>query len=411
MSPRFLRPMVAIVTVPLVLAGCGGQQLGGDADTEGPYRVFFTADMTGPVSSQSRALLAGVRAAVDEANENGGIGGRTVELIENNDQNNPTSAVSALQAQIASGSIPDLVYPGGSSAVSLSLLPITTREEILSLGPTVASQLNDPEQYPYHFGTALPVAAYVNALAEELREADHQRVAMVFSNDPTGQASEETYREVLTSAGFEFESVGYASDALDMTPQLEQLRATDPDVLVFDGYGTAVQYVMRSRAGLQWDIPSYGTTTSSAYPLIDQLSGGDLENVFVVQEAWTVGESDTYAEVETLAQRVADGPESASLEESGVRLPATSAAIVHLAMWAAEESGGATDGPSIADTLTSGALPEEGGEETPWVTDAGGGNPYRYTSDNHFPSDEALGLVYIEPGSYDDLGFYRPGQQ
>src|SRR5699024_4959152 len=174
--------------------------------------------MTGATSTLNRGLLSGIKVAVDQANAAGGIGGREVELIENNDQNDPTSAVSALQEQINSGNKPDLVYPGGSSAVSLSLLPITTREEILTIGATVASQLNDPESFPYHFGTAELTNAYVPPFGQIAAEQGFEKIAMIFANTPTGQAAEAAYREDLEAAGMEFVSVGYQPDALDMTP-------------------------------------------------------------------------------------------------------------------------------------------------------------------------------------------------
>ncbi|KAA0918447.1 ABC transporter substrate-binding protein [Dietzia sp. ANT_WB102] len=410
MSRTVPKLLAGALALPLVLAGCGGQQLGEEASSDGPYRVFFTADMTGATATLSRALLSGMKVAVDDVNAAGGIGGRQVELIENNDQNDPTSAVSALQELINSGRKPDLVYPGGSSAVSLSLLPITTREEILTIGGTVASQLNDPESFPYHFGTAELTDAYVPPFTMIAEERGFEKVAMIFSNNPTGQAAEVAYREEITAAGLEFVSVGYQPDALDMTPQLEQLRSQNPDALIFEGYGTPVQYLMRSRSGMRWDVPSFSTQTSSTYPFVDDFSAAELEQVRVIQSNWTVDEGETPAEMVEFIDKVKALPEGDTLSKTGVRLPAVSAATFQLTAWAAEKNGGKTDTASIIDTFYN-DLPEEGGDATPWVTDSKGPNPYRFTEENHFPLSPPEIFLYIEPGMYDAGGMYVPGKR
>lgn len=406
-------PLVAgIAATAMALVGCSDTRLGEEAATssDGPYRIFFTADMSGPTSSVSRSVLAGVKAATEQVNESGGISGRQVELIENNDQNDPTMAVSALQEQINSGNRPDMVYPGGSSAVSLSLLPITTREEIFSAGATQSDLLNNPEEFPYHFGTTEPMSTYVDALVNELQDKGHQKVAMAFSNDPTGQASESVYREVIEEAGLDFTSVGYPTDALNMTPQLEQLRANDPDALVFEGYGTPVQYVMQSLTGMRWDVPAYGTATSSAFPLVDHFSPEQLANVLVVQENWAIDDGEVAEEMTAFAERAIATSEGSVVADIGIRTPAVAGATVQLAQWAAEKTDGDTSAKAMAEALTSG-IPEDGGEATPWVTDAKGPNPYRYTATNHFPTGSPEVPQFIKPGTYDELGLYVPGAQ
>ena len=410
MSRSVSKFLAGALALPLVLAGCGGQQLGEESSSDGPFRVFFTADMTGPTATLSRALLSGMKVAVDDANAAGGIGGREVVLIENNDQNDPTSAVSALQELINSGEKPDLVYPGGSSAVSLSLLPITTREEILSLGGTVASQLNDPEAFPYHFGTAELTDAYVPPFVQIAEEEGFEKIAMIFSNNPTGQAAEAAYRKEITAAGLEFVSVGYQPEALDMTAQLEQLRSQNPDALIFEGYGTPVQYLMRSRAGMRWDIPSYSNQTSSTYPFVEDFSEEQLRGVQVIQSNWTVNEGETPAEMVEFIEKVKAVPEGDTLPQTGVRLPAVSAATVQLTAWAVEQNGGKTDTASIVETFYN-DLPEEGGDATPWLTDSKGPNSYQYSEDNHFPFSPPEIFLYIDPGMYDDGGMYVPGKR
>ncbi|MFC9982898.1 ABC transporter substrate-binding protein [Gordonia sp. NPDC127522] len=396
-----------LLAVMVVTAGCGGPRLGEESDSSGPFRVFFTADLTGATATLNRGLLSGMKVAVEQANQAGGIGGRPVVLDVNNDQNDPTKAVSALQERINSGAAPSLVYPGGSSAVALSLLPITTRSGILSVGAAVASKLNNPAEFPFHFGTAEPTAAYIPPFVDVAKERDFTKIAMIFSTDPTGQATEAGYRRDVQAAGLEFQSVGFPPSALDVTPQLAQLQAGEPDALIFEGYGAPVQYIIRSRAGMRWTIPSFSTQLSATYPFVDNFSSTQLDGIRVIQANWTVDEGRTPAEMDDFISQVKATPEGKSLPETGVRMPAVAAATVQLVSYAAEHNGGKTDTQSLVQALYE--LPIAGEGATPWVTDSKGPNIYRYTPENHFPIAPPQTFVYIEPGAFDDQGMYVPG--
>ncbi len=393
----------------IVVAGCGGPRLGEEAESGGPFRVFFTADLTGASAALSRGLLSGMRVAVDSANAAGGIGGRPVVLDVNNDQNDPTKAVSALQERINSGSAPSLVYPGGSSAVALSLLPITTRSGILSMGATVAAQLNDPAKFPYHFGTAEPTAAYIPPFVDVARSHGFTKIAMIYSNDSTGRATEAGYRRDLQAAGLDFQSVGFPADALDVTPQLAQLQAGHPDALIFEGYGAPAQYIIRSRAGMRWTIPSFSTQLSATYPFVHNFSPAQLEGVRVIQANWTVDEGRTPAEMSTFIAQVKQTPEGQSLTETGVRMPVVAAATVQLVSYAAAHNGGKTDTESLIKALYK--LPVDGAGATPWVTDSKGPNIYRFTPENHFLTAPSQMFVYVDPGAFDAQGMYVPGKR
>lgn len=400
----------AAVASVLILTGCSGNKLGEEGESDGTFKVFFTADMSGATATFNRGLLSGIKAAIGEINENGGVAGREIELVEHNDQNDPTTAVSALQKEINSGNRPDLVYPGGSSAVTLSLLPITSKEKILSLGATVATEVNDPDKYPYHFGTAEPGQAYVPAFIKIAQEQGYKKVAMIYANTPTGQAAEKYYREAIEAEGMELQAVGYDNTALDMTPQLAQLKSGNPDALVLDGYGTPVQYVVRSRAGMNWDIPTFTDQTASTFPFVAQFSDEELTGLKVVQANWTVREDVVPEEMKKFVETVKQHPEADTLDKTGVRLSAVAAATVQLVAWAAEHNGGKTDADSITNTLEN-DLPEKGGDATPWVTDSKGENYFRFSGDDHFPTPLPGTYLYIDPGMYDEDGLYIPGMR
>src|SRR5690606_36399614 len=148
---------------------------------------------------------------------------------------------------------------GNTSNVGLSLLPILTREQIFSTGQQAA--INEPEDYPYHFGFVIPNPTQTQAMLERVQSDGYQKVAMLHANDANGTAVGDTYRALFEEAGIEFVAESFAPTDVDMTAQLQRLQSQDPDVLLLDGLGSVAGYELQSRTKLGWDITTPGHTS------------------------------------------------------------------------------------------------------------------------------------------------------
>ncbi|GAA5078383.1 branched-chain amino acid transport system substrate-binding protein [Thermocatellispora tengchongensis] len=392
----------------LPLTGCGGGSSGAGPAGDKPFVVYFTGDYSSEVSTNNASLDAGIKLAAEEFNASGGIDGRRIVVETANDQNDPTKAVSLLQQRLASGDKPDLVYPGGSSAVSLSLLPILTRQKIISVGGTVSTLLNDPAKFPYHFGISSPGQDYVPALLNEAKAKGYKKIAMLYSNDATGQSSAKIYKEAVEGAGLRFTEARYEASALDMTSQLNQLRAQDPDALVLNGYGTAALYVMRSRAQIGWDVPSYCDQLCSSFPYLKNLDAGQLKNVYVAVSSASLSTSERHPGLAGFIGKIKAGPAGEGITSTGWTLYSTGHDALALVVYAARQAN-STDADRLKATLEK--LPQPSGPP-PWFSAGPKGEylQFAYTPTDHFPAANAETYQYVSPGTYNEDGFYVPGQ-
>ncbi len=71
-----MKYLVILAIAVLILSGCTGY-----AVREEKIQVGFIAALTGPVADYGEPALKAAQLAVDEINNNGGINGKTVELI------------------------------------------------------------------------------------------------------------------------------------------------------------------------------------------------------------------------------------------------------------------------------------------------------------------------------------------
>lgn len=402
--------LLAVMSMAVVAttAACGGSE-SAKAKDAGPFRVYVSIDLSGPTKSYSAPIVAGLKLAADRINKDGGIQGQKVEVEAVDDQNNPTKAVSLLQKRLSDGQKPNLVYAGGSSSVSLSLLPVLSRNKILSMAGTVSNVLNDPAKYPYHFGVSAPGKAYAPAQAEEIKKAGHKKVGMIYSNDATGQSTFKLYEEALKAVGVELVSATYEATALDMTSQLQQLKAQRIDALIVNGYGTAALYVFRGRAQIGWDIPTFGDQLSSSFPLVKNLKATELTNVKIVTSSTSVVDGNQSALVPDLIAAIKAGEDAKILPVMGYGIFLTGYDLLELANEAAKQAK-STDPDKLKaalENLKQPAVP------MPWLSSGKDGDAviFKYSADNHFPTAGPKMLVFVEPGSYTEDGLYQPGKR
>ncbi|QTX05541.1 branched-chain amino acid ABC transporter substrate-binding protein [Agromyces archimandritae] len=124
---RPLAPAAALAAAAaLLLAGCsggiaGGDE-GGDGDASGPIKLGMLAPFSGSESAFGDYMKNGAQMAVDEINEDGGVDGRELELVVEDDACDATASVAAANKLVAAGV--EASVGGYCSGATLPVLPI-----------------------------------------------------------------------------------------------------------------------------------------------------------------------------------------------------------------------------------------------------------------------------------------------
>jgi branched-chain amino acid transport system substrate-binding protein len=220
----------------------------------------MVVSLTGGLQSVSQAQVQGMTAAVADVNKHGGVDGHQVTLKVVDDKLDPSTSVQLLTQEMGERK-PDLVWHGITSDATLAMLPLLTRNKVLSIGNTQSALINDPKKWPYAFGLTTPNSMEGTGEAAALAKKGIKKVALLTSNIANGQSVAQGYTSALEAKGIKVTAATYAPTDLTMTAQLEQLKASDPDILLLQGQGPAVGYILRDRTSLGWDIPTLGTSS------------------------------------------------------------------------------------------------------------------------------------------------------
>lgn len=393
-SRKILGVAAAIVALPLALAGCssggGGTPTDAPGDFNGTFNVYASLGVTGGLSAIAGANIDGLKAAVTAINATGGIDGREVKLTVGDDGADPAKAATLLQEQLDSTDI-DLVIAGNTSNVGLSLLPILTREGIISTGQQAA--INDPAQYPYHFGFVIPNKTQTAAMLEKVQDEGYKKVALLHANDANGTAVSDTYKALFEGAGIGFVDESFSPTDVDMTAQLQRLQAQSPDVLILSGLGAVAGYELQSRTKIGWDIPTIGHTDLGTTDLSAVSTEADWNNVQVMTFFSNDPDATRTSGFDDLMSNLKD-------EGSKIDQPISQYTAMWDPLWVAKyvwENSDSDDAADLQKTYQSLNLTAD--PDSPYTF-----LPYlKYTADSHQlvvePSDS---MRFIKPGPFVD---------
>ncbi len=264
-SKRLIAIPAVVTAAALALAGCSSTSTptaSSSASSSTPFRIVMVLPITGEVNAYATAEEEAMQAAVTYVNKNGGVDGRKATLTVLDDKLDPTTAVTLLQQQIQTAK-PDLVWPGATSNESLAILPVLTRNKILSIGNTQSDLINNPTKYPYEFSIVTQNSLEAVAAAAKLQTEGITKVALLTANDANGTSVAAAYTNALKADQISVAAETYAPTDLDMTAQLQRLQATNPDILLLQAPagGPAIGYVLKDRTKIGWDVKTLGTTS------------------------------------------------------------------------------------------------------------------------------------------------------
>ena len=113
-------------------------------------KIGWLSSLTGPLSAAALAENEGVKQAVEEINQSGGVLGRQIELLTRDTAGDPTKAVNFAQ-QLAHSEKVHFVIGPVNSGEGLATTPVLARAGVPSIVISVVDELTDATKFPLAF--------------------------------------------------------------------------------------------------------------------------------------------------------------------------------------------------------------------------------------------------------------------
>jgi len=363
----------------------------------GTYNVFAVEALSGPDAAYGQAAGDAVKAAVSVINNSGGVLGHKVVLTMKDDAGNPTTAVTLLESELAGPTKPNLVVPGLLSTETVPLVPITTKAGILTVAPGNAGVLDNPAKYPLHFSCTPLGSSAASALIAEMKSKGYTKIGIAVTDDEASVSTGSDLKADAKAAGMTYTAVQVSLTAVDATPEVEQLMAAKPQVVIFVMDGASNGVLLRARATLGWNVPFYSDIAGTSFNVGAQAPPQDWKNVYLQAQTFLV-----YGSPATQTPQFKTF--SAALSKYVPRVTQGMALYVNpydpLLVWAAAAKKARSVNPqkvaAAIETLTSSSkVPDFVGQGT------------LYGGDAHFPNFAPSDFVYVPVGPTVD-GLVKP---
>ncbi len=244
------------VAATLVAAACGREQSSGAA---APIRIGHFASLTGDTATFGRSTDNGIRMQIEEVNDRGGVLGRPLELVTEDDRSVTEEARTAAQKLLQRDPVVALLGEVASSR-SLAAAPEAQRARVPMISPASTNpRVTEVGDYVFRACFIDPFQGAVMAkFAGETLGAKRVAILFDFKQDySVGLA--DFFRKTFQSMGGEIVAdERYTSGDIEFRAQLTKIRATHPDAIFVPGYYTEAGLIAKQARELGITAPLLG---------------------------------------------------------------------------------------------------------------------------------------------------------
>lgn len=226
--------IVWIIVIVLVIWGISSisKDGGTGADT---IKIGFVGPLTGDLANMGENARAATQIAVDEINNAGGILGKKLEVVYEDDACNGATGANAVSKLINTDKVV-AVLGGLCSGATLGEAPISEAAKVpqlsyCSTNPTI-SQAGD-----YIFRDVPSDLFQAKYAAEYLMNKGKKNVALLTIKNDWGDGLNKAFTDAFAKVGGKIIiTQSFDSDVKDLKGQLVQIKAKNPDAVYFVSY-------------------------------------------------------------------------------------------------------------------------------------------------------------------------------
>lgn len=215
-------------------------------------KIGIIIPLTGATSQFGATMSAAAKIAADDVNRAGGINGRKIEVLIEDDQSNPEAAVRAARKLI---DVDKVVSIGGSyaSAVTSAIAPLCYESKTTLFTSSGADSITKLPHNGYIFRTSPTVTLQGTRVGQYALELGAKKMFFLGPQTPFAQSYIDIISKLFKEAGGEGSGLIYEDKRASYRTEVDQALRTNPDVIVLGGYVPDTSVVLKDlyRAGFE----------------------------------------------------------------------------------------------------------------------------------------------------------------
>jgi branched-chain amino acid transport system substrate-binding protein len=253
------------------LAAFAALGIGGSAAAQDTIKIGVTEPLTGAVAASGTYITNGARLAETVINRQGGVLGKKIELVIEDNKSNPKEAVASAEKLILKDKVP-ILMGAWSSTFTLAIMPKLIEYKVPMVVETSSSGKITTSGNPWIFRisptSTMEAQVFASKLASfkpPIKKADFLSV-----NNDFGRGAADEFKKALAAKGI---AIGVSEvmtpDATDLSAQLAAIKQSGGDALFFTS--GVEQATLAIKQSAEQRLNTRLITTGGAFP--DQMLG------------------------------------------------------------------------------------------------------------------------------------------
>jgi ABC-type branched-subunit amino acid transport system substrate-binding protein len=244
---------------------------------DGQLKIGTLLPQTGSLSFLGPPEIAGVKTAITEINDNGGVLGKPVLETDSDSGDTSTDIATTSVDRLLSEKV-DAIVGAASSAVTLSVIDTVVGAGVTMFSPAnTSSTLSTYADKGLYFRDAPPDIIQGKVLSEVIAEDGYGSIFVLNLDDAYGNGLAKNLKDSFTESGGEvIDTVAYDPQAQTFEAEVGKAKAADPDAIVVIGFEESARIVaeMIKQGVGPADIPVYGTDGNMGNATGDKFEAG-----------------------------------------------------------------------------------------------------------------------------------------
>jgi branched-chain amino acid transport system substrate-binding protein len=239
--------------------------------TDNSIKIGIHNSLTGPIAVFGLTYDRVTRLVFDQVNAAGGVNGRKLELVSEDDKGDPGGGVAAVTKLIDRDKV-FLVLGGPYTPVTLAAWPkVVEKGMIYWSGASSTPSLTKPFKR-LTFQAQLPLDDHAGAVVKLAASMKPKKIAFIGENNEYGKVTHDAAVDELTKRGLKLDvDLTIEPNATSATPQVLKMKEENVDVILHGGTPKALAFIIRELYKQQVKAPLISFGGGSAASIFEQV--------------------------------------------------------------------------------------------------------------------------------------------
>jgi branched-chain amino acid transport system substrate-binding protein len=203
----------------------------GPVHAEDTIKIGVTQPLTGAFAASGNYVMQGAKIAADEINANGGVLGKRIELVIEDNKSNPTEAVATAEKLIQSDKVP-VMMGAWSSTLTLAVMPKLIEYGVPMVVETSSSGKITTSGNPWIFRISPTSEMEAKSFHSIMGPLGIKKADFLATANDFGLGASQEFSKMLKANGIEVGIIETMDPkATDFSAQLAKIKASGGDTL------------------------------------------------------------------------------------------------------------------------------------------------------------------------------------